>query len=345
MNESTELKADLVLEGGGVKGIALVGAVSVLQEAGYTFPRVAGTSAGSIVGALVASGMPAEQMLEVMRSTDYSKFQDGTLIDRLGPLGQGLSLLFQRGIYEGNYLKEYLAELLPDEMETFAGMRLPDDPGSDLPESRRYRLVVMASDVSQHKLVRLPWDYPAFYGLDPDEQSVIDAVRASMSIPFFFEPATIDYAVEREGKAGRERSTLVDGGMLSNFPVAVFDRTDGRPSRWPTFGIKLSARPSDHPETTVVRGPLSLTFGMLATLIGWNDRAHVDEPSIVARTIFVDTFGISAVAFDLSEADQDRLYRSGRESATKFLETWDFDAYRAAHPGDATPGDQPSTSA
>ena len=70
------LKADLVLEGGGVKGIALVGAVSVLQEAGYTFPRVAGTSAGSIVGALVASGMPAEQMLEVMRTTDYAKFKD-----------------------------------------------------------------------------------------------------------------------------------------------------------------------------------------------------------------------------------------------------------------------------
>ncbi len=73
-------------------------------------------------------------------------------------------------------------------METFAGMRLPDDPGSDLADWKRYRLVVMASDVSQHKLVRLPWDYPAFYHLDPDDQSVIDAVRASMSIPFFFEP-------------------------------------------------------------------------------------------------------------------------------------------------------------
>ena len=332
MNDEAGLKADLVLEGGGVKGIALVGAVSVLQEAGYSFPWVAGTSAGSIVGALIASGMPAEQMLEVMQSTDYSKFQDGTIIDRLGPLGQGLSLLFQKGIYEGNYLKEYLAELLPDDMETFAGMRLPDDPGSDLPQSKRYRLVVMASDVSQHKLVRLPWDYPTSYQLDPDDQSVIDAVRASMSIPFFFEPATIDYEVDRDGKTTKEKSTLVDGGMLSNFPVAVFDRRDGKPSRWPTFGIKLSAKPDDHPKTTVVKGPLSLTFGMLATLIGWNDRSHIDDPSIVARTIFVDTFGISAVAFDLSRADQDRLYQSGREAATKFLDTWDFAAYSADYP-------------
>jgi NTE family protein len=330
-------RADLVLEGGGVKGIALVGVVSVLQEAGYTFPRVAGTSAGAIVGALVASGMPADRMLEVMRATDYSRFQDGTILDRLGPLGQGASLLFQNGIYEGNYLKQYLRELLPDEMETFAGLRLPPDPGSDLPQSRRYRLVVMASDVSQHRLVRLPWDYPTLYSLDPDRQSVVEAVRASMSIPFFFEPARIDYTIDRGGRQEKGRSVVVDGGMLSNFPVQVFDRRDGKPSRWPTFGIKLSSRPHDHPRPREIHGPLSLTFGMLSTLLGWSDRGHVDDPSVCARTIFVDTFGISAVSFDLSADDQDRLYRSGREAATKFLESWDFAQYSATYPAQAKP--------
>ena len=68
--------------------------------------------------------MPADQMLEVTRSTDYSKYQDGTLIDRLDPLGQGLSLLFQKGIYEGNYLKEYLGELLPGRAAHRACVRL-----------------------------------------------------------------------------------------------------------------------------------------------------------------------------------------------------------------------------
>jgi NTE family protein len=328
MAELPTMEADLVLEGGGVKGIALVGAVSVLQEAGYTFPRVAGTSAGAIVGALVASGMPAEQMLAVMRATDYSKFQDGTILDRLGPLGQGVSLLFQNGIYEGNYLKDYLRDLLPDQMETFAGLRLPDDPDSDLDPSQRFRLVVMASDVSLHKLVRLPWDYHAFYDRDPNTESVIDAVRASMSIPFFFEPAHIDYRID----GNRRRSVVVDGGMLSNFPVQIFDRTDGRPARWPTFGIKLSSRPDDHPKPSPIHGPLSLTFGMLATLLGWNDRCHIDDPAICDRTIFVDTFGISAVSFDLSAADQDRLYQSGRTAAEKFLAGWDFTTYTRTHP-------------
>ena len=55
-SRSRQLAADLVLEGGGVKGIALVGAISVLEERGYGFRRVAGTSAGAIVGALVAAG-------------------------------------------------------------------------------------------------------------------------------------------------------------------------------------------------------------------------------------------------------------------------------------------------
>lgn len=49
------LRADLVCEGGGVRGIGLVGAVDVLAGTGYRFPRVAGSSAGAIVAAFVAA--------------------------------------------------------------------------------------------------------------------------------------------------------------------------------------------------------------------------------------------------------------------------------------------------
>ena len=69
--------ADLVLEGGGVKGIALVGAISVLEERGYRFRRVAGTSAGAIVGSLVAANARAAELEEIMRGVDYRCFQDG----------------------------------------------------------------------------------------------------------------------------------------------------------------------------------------------------------------------------------------------------------------------------
>jgi len=68
--------ADLVLEGGGVKGLGLVGAVLRLMRAGYTFPRVAGTSAGSIMAAFVAAGMNADQLADVMDRLDYARVPD-----------------------------------------------------------------------------------------------------------------------------------------------------------------------------------------------------------------------------------------------------------------------------
>ena len=89
-------KADLVLEGGGMKGLGLVGAVLTLMRAGYRFPRVAGTSAGSIVGAFVAAGATAEQLDEIMRRIDYSRVPD-----RRPPgipfLSESIALLARRG--------------------------------------------------------------------------------------------------------------------------------------------------------------------------------------------------------------------------------------------------------
>ena len=82
----------------------------------------------------------------------------------------------------------------------------------------------MTSDVTRGELVRLPWDY-ARYGLEADDQSVAEAVRASMSIPFFYEPLRF---TGRDDVGRAVQSYMVDGGMLSNFPIEVFDRTDGQ---------------------------------------------------------------------------------------------------------------------
>ena len=200
-------KADLVLEGGGVKGIALVGAVFVLEERGYEFNRIAGTSAGSVVGALLAAGMPAAEMVEVMRSMDCTRFQDKGPEDRF-PGGRLYSLLTQQGIYEGAYATKWLAGLLePLGVRTFHDLRTGD---AGLPPEQRYRLVVMASDVSNGRLRRLPWDYPAL-GYEPDNVLVVDAVRASTSVPFFFEP------VKLRNPTTLEETWMVDGGLLSNF--------------------------------------------------------------------------------------------------------------------------------
>jgi NTE family protein len=335
------VKCDLVLEGGGVKGIALVGAVDVLEENGYEVQRVAGTSAGSIVGALVAAGMSAEERRELMLSVNYGAFKDKGRLDRL-PGGRLLSLLTEQGIYEGNYLRTWLSgHLAAKGIRTFSDLRVVDAgaaPGEGYPS----RLLVMASDITAGRLRCLPTAYPALGIDDPGGVEVADAVRASMSIPFFYEP------VRLPGKDGTP-TVLVDGGMLSNFPVAVFDRADGRAPRWPTFGIKLSARAGAQARPIKDFGVSSMVTAMISTMTGFFDSMHLDDPSVVARTIFVDTFGVKATDFDLTAQTRDELYASGRAAADRFLQSWDFeeyvDTYRTAQvPAQAeAPADQAST--
>lgn len=309
-----EKKVDLVLEGGGVKGIGLLGAVLRLHDEGCTFERVAGTSAGAIVAALIVAfqraGRDLHELEAVMRGCEYQKFCDGPWWQRAtGPVGDGISLLVNKGMHTGDYLTDWLGPLFEKTGVTrFADVRL-DDPETSLQEYQRYALVVHTSDLSRRVLVRLPWDYGE-YGKVADDESIVDAVRASMSIPFFFRP--VQFADNR-GKV-----TWVDGGLLSNFPITVFDRTDGKPPRWPTWGVKLSGRPvlgRDRP----VRSVLGMAVGSLQTLLSEWNQYRLDDEGVNQRTVFVDTDGVSATDFDLSNETQEELFRNGQQAAERFL--------------------------
>ncbi|HYJ67920.1 MAG TPA: patatin-like phospholipase family protein [Nocardioidaceae bacterium] len=326
-----ERNADLVLEGGGVKGIALAGAYSVIEEQGYTLKRIAGTSAGSIVGALLAAGTTADELKALMSDIRYDKFEDESLLGRLPLLGKPLSIAYRQGINKGQYAHDWIRDQLAAHgVKTFADLRY-NDPKFVLPEAKRYKLVVMVSDISRGQLLSLPWGYPD-YGQKADEQQVADAVRASMSIPFFFEP------VRLKNLGNGQDSVLVDGGMLSNFPVGVFDATQGD-RRWPTFGIKLSAKPGAAEKASPgVHGAISMTKAMIKTMTGFYDRMYVDRLDVQRRTIFVDTGSIPSTKFDLTPDDAKWLYESGRDAATRFFDggdgqpKWDWEAYKADFP-------------
>jgi len=328
VSEPGQQRADLVLEGGGVKGVALTGAVAALATEGYAFPRVAGSSAGAVVGAVVAAlqkaGEPLSRLVDVAATLDYARVPDSSLPSPLALLSEAVSFVVSEGLHPGNYLRDWLRSTLRDlGVATFGDLRigggrgLPDDPDTALPEGRRYALVVTASDLSARRLLRLPWDYPQL-GLDPDEQPVADAVRASASIPFFFRPQHI---------AGH---TLVDGGLLSNFPVALFDRADGHPPRWPTFGVKLSARPGERPIVTGSTGnPVTFGLAVIETLLAAQDASYVDQPCVQQRTVFVDTGDTSAVDFGIGADRRRALWERGDAAARAFLRGWDEAAYLA----------------
>jgi NTE family protein len=322
--------ADLVLSGGGVKGIGLVGAVVALMDAGYSAQRVSGTSAGSIVGAIVAAASMGNQLnpaevKELALQLDYHKFTDPGTLERLPVVGPSLALLRGTGLYKGDYAHDWVENQLKNlGVRTFGDLAIRND---DLPAEQRYKLVVTVADVTTGQLVRLPWDYRRVYGLDPDEQSVADAVRASMAIPFFFRPVTLHASTG-------VTSTLVDGGLLSNFPIDSLDRTDGRKPRWPSFGVTvLPNLPEGNdkviPALSAIRllGPPHLLESVITTVLVGRDQAYLNQPWVKARTIRVDSTDVGFLDFDITDNEIEALYVKGYGAAEKFLSTWDWDAY------------------
>lgn len=309
---------DLVMEGGGVKGIGLLGAVEELEANGYQFPRIAGTSAGAIAGALLAAGMPSPEIRRLMLGLDFKRFQNPTLLSRFGLPGKLVSAVLLRGMYKGDVLHEWISKQLAElGVQTFKDLKLTEEWALALPPHQRYRLVVMVADVGRGRLLRLPWDY-SLLGLDPDSQLVADAVCASAAIPFFYRPVKMSDTL------------LVDGGLLSNFPVDVFD-DHAPPATWPTFGIKLSAKEDANMVSNNLQSVFGFPMAVLDTLLNAYDQSHLDNPTTTSRTIFVDAGKVRTTDFNLSRQKREALRASGKKAAKEFLKAWDYEAYVAMY--------------
>ena len=316
-SENREKYVDLVFEGGGVKGIALVGAFSVLEERGYEPQNMAGASAGAIVAALLAAGYTAAELQEIIGGLDYYRFKDEAWEDRVPLAASSLSVLKDLGLYEGEAFSAWMRDLLEAKgVRTFGDLVRREDA-----ELRyRYKAQVIASDVTERRLLVLPRDAPKLGITDPDDLGVALAVRMSMSIPIFFEP--VKFA---NPQTGREH-LIVDGGMLSNFPVWLFDAEE---PQWPTFGLKLIQKDpkapvaGDFPEREAPRGGISEVLeylrSLVDTMMAAHDRLYIEE-SEFDRTIAIDTLGVGTTEFDLSSERAIDLFESGRVAAEKFLE-------------------------
>jgi len=162
----------LALGGGGARGLAHIGILKVLQREQIPIAAIAGTSMGGIVGALYAAGKSLEEIeAEALKRGD------------IGQIFKLIDLRFMgSALLKGNRIRKLLAEMLGADA-TFADLRLP--------------FAVVAADYNSGREVVLK------------AGKLVDAVRATMSVPGVFEP------VEIEGYQ------LVDGGVLDNVPVGV----------------------------------------------------------------------------------------------------------------------------
>lgn len=223
---------DLVMEGGGVLGIALAGYVYVLEQLGVRFLQLGGTSAGSINALLMAAAGPVqvaktEWLLERLSAQNLQDFVDGDedardFVRVLLANGRGLRYLWKGaqvldnlkdtfGLNPGEVFHNWLRRLLDKQgistlrdlkqlrtLTAADGLRRRD--GTVYAPDRPIRLAVVAADVTTESKVVFP-EMAGLYYHRPDAVHPADFVRASMAIPGFFTPFRV-YDVPQAGTAG-----------------------------------------------------------------------------------------------------------------------------------------------
>ena len=331
--------ADVVFEGGGVLGTAFLGAVRLCSEIGLRWHGIAGTSAGAITASLLSADMNIDQLEQILAHLDYMSFlskKTSRLIFNGDPsddlahpvlLLTNLALTGELGEYSAEPFKAWLDEVLK-----WAGKQTFGEVWERSRVAPDRQLKVVVSDVTRGEMMVLPDDLepmratvarpaegstnpiPATAAtyrptLTPKQRNfgVAEAVRLSMSIPFFFEPGQL------------EGNTIVDGGILSNFPLWIFDDdTPGIPPGWPTFGFRLIDRADAAPRK--IEGATDLLSSMLKTMMVAGDRRYLSQRH-QGRVIDIDLTGlnITATQFSLSNGQKDQLYARGYLSAKEFF--------------------------
>lgn len=253
------MEYDLVFEGGGAKGAVFVGALQTLEKRHHTIGRVVGTSAGAITATFVAAGYSSQQMFDAVKEKlpdgkpRFSSFMDAPEsfsedeinnslsyllfnsidvpripdfierhLDRMifevllqSPIYRHLfSFVEQGGWYSGNKFLDWIKEKL-NQVEPGLG----EASLAEFNTRTGRDLSLVASDITDRNMLVLN------HRTAPD-CPIIWAVRMSMSVPFAWQEVV--WQPEWGSYLGKDIAghRIVDGGLLSNFPIAYLVSSD-----------------------------------------------------------------------------------------------------------------------
>jgi NTE family protein len=323
---------NLVFEGGGVKGIAYVGAMQILQQRGILpeIRRVGGTSAGAINALILALGYDVHETHEVLRSTEFSRFMDSSF----GVIRDIRRLARDFGWYKGDFFESWAAEMVKAKMGSARATF------GDLREAGKRDLHVVGTNLSTR--------YAEVFSAERHPgMPVVEAVRISMSIPLFFA------AVRR----GPRRDVYVDGGVILNYPVKLFDRLRyidvdnepwaareteyynrenarfalARPGRSPyvynrqTLGIRLDTateiglyRYGEEVKGRPIEKFTDYARALMGALMNVQESVHLHSDDW-QRTVYVNTLDVGSTDFKLSPERQRALVEQGIKGAETYF--------------------------
>jgi len=370
IDETNNQYVDLVQEGGGVLGIALVGYAWAMEEAGIRFFSLAGTSAGAINTILLASKGDISQpkaldILEDLCDQNLFQFVDGkkqirsilkSALDNkiVWSIVQSVFDIFRltkslhekHGLNPGKTFQEWIENILEKNgIRTTAelfGLR------NRLPEGLRHRtendindlspkLVIVATEITTQTKVQFP-DMADLYYKNPEQVNPSEYVRASMSIPVFFEPFEISGIPDGADAVNLWRSKVkfdgnppasavfVDGGMISNFPINVF-HNPFRVPRLPTFGVRLSAFREKLNNTDKLTGYFSAMLNTMRHIYDFDFLLQNPDYSQLICRLDTDK-DFNWLDFNISDENKLLLFERGASGAMDFLENFKWEGYK-----------------
>ncbi len=325
---------NLVMEGGGIRGIAYGGALQKLEQRGILrgLTRVGGTSAGAIQAALLAVGYSAQEIIEVVNATPIQRLNDGRFIF----FGGTHRLVQQYGWYRGDEFATYLSELVARKTQR-PNLTLAELHALAQKEPTRFRdLYTTGTNLTRQRVQVFSYE-------TTPTMRVADAVRISMSIPLYFRAVLLDAqnnVITGTPAPGRPVQVLVDGGLLANYPVDLFDYPrylPAGPAAAPdahgnvfnpqTLGLRLDRAEQIAYDTAAATGrqqlaPYEITdfntyMGVLYTVALEN--LNPVQPADWKRTISINFLNFSPKIKRISDAQKQQLMQSGRWGAQAFF--------------------------
>lgn len=288
--------SNLVFEGGGVRGIAYGGALEALAKATLlpNIQRAAGTSAGAITACLVALKYSAVEISQIIANMNLASFEDKK---------REFRRMKDFGLYEGQVFLEWLSELVANSR---VGGK-PDLTFEELVNCGGMELKVYATDLFTRSL-------KAFSPTATPTVPIAEAVRASMSIPFYFD-------AWRFSNNNPDDHFYVDGGVLYNYPIAAFDDLQSGQVNTETLGFQLDNLSEQEIYTPFEHGDIGkYTKSLLDTLLYTQSVALTKSAVDVARTIDIDHLGVGATDFEIDNATKNKLIQSGWDATLNFLQ-------------------------
>ncbi len=311
---------NLVFEGAGIRGIAYAGAIKSLEQKGKLqyIKRVGGTSAGAITALLLSLNYSANEIAAIVNSTPYKKFNDGKFFF----IGGLVRLNKWYGWYKGKRFESWLKGLIG------AKTGNPNSSFLQLHQSGGKDLYVTGTCLNKQKTIVFSYEtYP--------DMRVLDAVRISMSIPFYFEAVFIDSAgtVIEHPKNKTGLDVMLDGGFTANFPITLFDssRYVGAAEKnyfvpnVSTIGFRIDSDAQIKSDSTNKSlAPMPITnFNQYTTAFYTLILENLNRQTLTSydwqRTISISDGGIGPRIRKLKKREVEALVENGRTATEKYF--------------------------